>query len=102
MKTTPQKAFNSVKAVSQFTLVTPLIKGSTLAGKIARRTFAKNKVLQISQKEEPVAQSLCLSNSAAFILNNSFIVNARARIPHSKDRRVPTAGTLRHLRQARE
>ncbi|SPE33876.1 hypothetical protein SBA2_810024 [Acidobacteriia bacterium SbA2] len=43
-----------------------------------------------------VAQSLCLSNSAALALNNSSIINARARIPHTKDRRVPTPGTLRY------
>jgi hypothetical protein len=28
-------------------------------------------------------QSLCLSNSAAFALNNSSIINTRARIPHT-------------------
>ncbi len=30
-------------------------------------------------------------------MNNSFIINARARTPHLKDRRVPTPGTLRSL-----
>jgi hypothetical protein len=39
-------------------------------------------------------QSLCLSNSAAYALNNSSIIHARVRIPHTKYRRVPTPGTL--------
>jgi hypothetical protein len=47
------------------------------------------------QDQLPIeAQSLCLSDSAAFALNNFSIINARARIPHTKDRRVPAPGTL--------
>ncbi len=71
-------------------------KGLVLDANILMRAVLGRRVRELLEMYEDAAsgQSLCLSNSAALSLNNSSIINARARIPHTKDRRVPTPGTV--------
>ena len=62
--------------------------------KFNTRVFRK--ACQKTRIYEFAMQSLRRSTSAALILHNSFIINACTRMPHTKNRRVPTTGTLRY------
>ena len=66
-------------------------KGLVLDANILMRAVLGRRVRELLEMYEDAArQSLCLSNSAAYALNNSSIINARVRTPHTKDRRAPT------------